>query len=116
MASFGGNHLPMPEKSPKLQSLNNTKPKSHAIICTCSSDAEQKLFRFKPVHSSSSFKGMPLKSITFLFAFCALAAGCAAGSDFKPTTAAGASCKVQCSKEMAMCRGSSYSISTSIVP
>ncbi len=37
-----------------------------------------------------------------------LLAGCAAGSNFKPTTAEGASCKAQCAKDMARCSGSSY--------
>lgn len=34
--------------------------------------------------------------------------GCAAGSNFKPITAEGASCKAQCARDMANCRGSSY--------
>lgn len=34
--------------------------------------------------------------------------GCAAGSNFKPATAEGANCKVQCAREMANCCGSSY--------
>lgn len=34
--------------------------------------------------------------------------GCAAGSNFKPMTAEGASCKADCAKDMANCRGSSY--------
>jgi hypothetical protein len=37
-----------------------------------------------------------------------LVTGCAAGSNFKPVTAEGAYCKVQCGKEMASCFGSSY--------
>jgi len=34
---------------------------------------------------------------------------CAAGSTFHPKTVEGASCKAQCAKDMAYCRGSSYS-------
>jgi hypothetical protein len=34
--------------------------------------------------------------------------GCAAGSNFTPKTQAGARCKVQCSQNMSMCQGSSY--------
>lgn len=34
--------------------------------------------------------------------------GCAAGGNFKPTTAEGANCKTQCAKDMAACSGSSY--------
>jgi hypothetical protein len=34
--------------------------------------------------------------------------GCAAGGDFKPTTTAGAQCKVDCAKSMGSCHGSSY--------
>lgn len=39
---------------------------------------------------------------------CILFLGCAAGSNFKPLTAEGANCKVQCGKDMARCNGSSY--------
>jgi hypothetical protein len=34
--------------------------------------------------------------------------GCAAGTNFKPKTQAGAQCKVQCSQSMSNCIGSSY--------
>lgn len=49
---------------------------------------------------------MKLSSLILLF--CILIAGCAAGSNFKPTTAEGANCKAQCAKGMAVCRASSY--------
>jgi hypothetical protein len=46
---------------------------------------------------------------SLLFAFVTvLLAGCAAGSNFKPVTAEGASCKAECARDMASCRGSSY--------
>jgi hypothetical protein len=46
---------------------------------------------------------------SILFAFVAvLLAGCAAGSNFKPVTAEGASCKADCARDMAHCGGSSY--------
>lgn len=46
----------------------------------------------------------------FLISLVALLAlvGCAAGSDFKPKTQAGAQCKVQCAQNMSKCVGSSY--------
>lgn len=42
-------------------------------------------------------------------AFATIIAGCAAGNNFKPTTAEGANCKTQCARDMTNCRGSSYS-------
>ncbi len=48
-----------------------------------------------------------MKSLRIVFVVL-LMAGCAAGSNFKPKTAEGANCKVQCSKDMANCQGSSY--------
>ena len=44
----------------------------------------------------------------FLLTACLFLGGCAAGSNFKPTTVEGASCKAQCARDMASCRGSSY--------
>ena len=44
----------------------------------------------------------------FLLPVLLLLGGCAAGSSFKPTTAEGANCKVECAKDMANCQGSSY--------
>jgi hypothetical protein len=38
-----------------------------------------------------------------------LLTGCAAGASFKPRTIEGANCKAECAKDMAQCRGSSYS-------
>lgn len=34
--------------------------------------------------------------------------GCAAGSNFEPKTMQGAQCKAACARDMASCRGSSY--------
>ena len=42
-----------------------------------------------------------------MIAVCVFA-GCAVGSNFKPKTAEGANCKVQCGKDMTSCNGSSY--------
>lgn len=47
------------------------------------------------------------KLLLIVSAICILS-GCAAGSNFKPKTVEGASCKVQCGKDMATCNGSSY--------
>lgn len=41
-------------------------------------------------------------------AVAVMLAGCAAGSDFKPQTVEGAQCKADCGRQMASCRGSSY--------
>lgn len=44
----------------------------------------------------------------YLVVASVLLGACASGSNFKPTTAEGASCKAQCARDMARCRGSSY--------
>jgi len=49
-----------------------------------------------------------MKTLVFSLTIGVLLGGCAAGSSFKPTTAEGAACKVQCAQNMANCRGSSY--------
>jgi hypothetical protein len=49
-----------------------------------------------------------MKLSCLMLLLCFLIAGCAAGSNFKPTTAEGADCKVQCARDMAICQGSSY--------
>ena len=46
-------------------------------------------------------------SMLLLFS-CFLLNGCVVGGDFRPKTAEGATCKVDCAKDMANCRGSSY--------
>ena len=43
-----------------------------------------------------------------LLGVCVFLTGCAAGSNFTPMTEEGANCKAQCAKDMASCRGSSY--------
>ena len=49
-----------------------------------------------------------MKISVLIFSLCVLLTGCAAGSNFTPTTIEGASCKAQCAKDMAVCRASSY--------
>lgn len=49
-----------------------------------------------------------VKYSSLMLPLCILLAGCAAGSNFKPTTVEGANCKAQCARDMAICQGSSY--------
>ena len=54
---------------------------------------------------------MIMKTINSVLIFSILFGlfGCAAGSSFHPKTVEGANCKAECAKDMAYCRGSSYS-------
>lgn len=52
-------------------------------------------------------RGQIVKLFIRLLPICILVAGCAAGSNFKPTSKEGTDCKAQCEKDMAMCQGSS---------
>jgi len=49
-----------------------------------------------------------MKYLSLMLFLCIFLTGCAAGSNFKPTTAEGANCKAQCARDMAICQGSSY--------
>lgn len=49
-----------------------------------------------------------MKLFSLLLSISILVTGCAAGRNFKPTTAEGANCKARCAKDMTICQGSSY--------
>jgi hypothetical protein len=65
--------------------------------------------RLKTSYFLITMKGRRImKYLSLMLFLCIFLTGCAAGSNFKPTTAEGANCKAQCARDMAICQGSSY--------